>query len=311
MMVTKFQLVVTIVIFINIFYMVASDTQAEYELKITFYTFNINGFIFNSTFDDNTTLINSCSVSGNFTFIIHGWRESINSTWPNATIGNFSSFRGGCVFFMDYSNYSTLDYGVLFNNFNGIQAVLTRKLIQLYELGFDPLNGHVFGFSFGGHLTFEGLYQFYNTTKKLISRADVCDQAGPFFPPTSASVMHAKNCSRTVQCIHTSCGDGTCDRYCQKDINMGECGISQIGATEPPFRSHGMCPHIYNNAFIVDFPLLPRPTKCWPTPTDVNVTNLPNQVMGFRFNTSLPDGIYYSPTCRTKPWNSPTFDCPL
>ena len=82
---------------------VAAQTQAQYEGNITFYVINSNGDWMTSNYTDNSTLLTHCNASENWSMIIHGWRESVNSTWPKAMIGNFSQARGGCVFFMDYS----------------------------------------------------------------------------------------------------------------------------------------------------------------------------------------------------------------
>lgn len=74
----------------------------EYETNIIFRTFNANGVEFNSTFDDNVTLLANCQPADNYTIIAHGWTESINSIWPRSLIAEFLKARAGCVFFMDY-----------------------------------------------------------------------------------------------------------------------------------------------------------------------------------------------------------------
>ena len=185
-----------------------------------------------------------------------------------------------------YSVYSVNDYWTLFTRFTPIQAVLTKKLQQLNDLKFDPKKGHLFGFSFGSQLTFEGAYQFAVNTGKKIARADCCEPAGPYFPLSFASVIHAINCTDQVHCIHTSCGYGTCDRYCQKDVNMGECGNYQVGQTSPPLLSHGMCPHIYNNAFNFNFKIVNTTVaQCYPPAGSApNITGMPTLFAGFRFN---------------------------
>lgn len=71
---------------------------------------------------------------------------------------------------------------------------------------------------------------------------------------------------------------------------MGACGQSQPGATSPPYLSQGLCPVMYNNAFEVDFNLVPE-TKiykyfnvhCMLKKNTPDVTKLPNCTMGFRF----------------------------
>lgn len=74
----------------------------EYETNIIFRTYNSEKAEFSSTFDDNDTLLEKCDPMGNYTVVVHGWRESINSIWPKSLIEEFRNTRGGCVFFMDY-----------------------------------------------------------------------------------------------------------------------------------------------------------------------------------------------------------------
>lgn len=80
----------------------ADIARAQYESNIFFQTYAPDGSIFNSTFDNNDTLLEKCDVTDNITIIIHGWRESINTEWTKDVIGNFSNERQGCVIFMDY-----------------------------------------------------------------------------------------------------------------------------------------------------------------------------------------------------------------
>lgn len=165
----------------------------------------------------------------------------------------------------------------------------------------------MFGFSFGSHLVFESAYQY---GPKKVARADCCDPAGPSFPASAASVKHAKDAAQTVQCIHTSSDKGTTLRYCQKDINMGKCGLSQIGATSPPLMSHGLCPMFYTFSFNNQFGLVPKETvnsayntKCVNKTIVPDVTALTPTQMGFKLDTSVPDGEYYSLTGVASPFN--------
>lgn len=73
-----------------------------FETNIVFHGYSATGRSFISTFGNDETLLQYCSPSENITIITHGWEESIRSIWVQPMIGNFSSFRGGCVFFMDY-----------------------------------------------------------------------------------------------------------------------------------------------------------------------------------------------------------------
>ena len=94
-----------LILIISIFFVfrVIGQTAEKYEKNIIFYTINSKGDWMKSNFNNNDTLLAHCNASENWSMIIHGWRESVNSTWPKAMIGNFSQARGGCVFFMDYS----------------------------------------------------------------------------------------------------------------------------------------------------------------------------------------------------------------
>lgn len=187
--------------------------------------------------------------------------------------------------------------------------MLTRKLSQLDQLGFQPSNMFLFGFSYGCHLVFEAGYRF---GPRKIGRIDCCDPAGPSFQPGIAlSTIHANDSAQFVQCIHTSNDYGTSGRYCQRDINLGRCGIHQPGATSPPLRSHGLCPNMYNNAFKVDFNLVPPTTiykhfsyRCRAKQKLIpDVTKMPDCTMGFRFDSSFPYGEYWALTGTKYPWN--------
>lgn len=185
--------------------------------------------------------------------------------------------------------------------------MLTKKLMQLSGLGFDAANFFLFGFSFGAHLLFEGAYKY---GPRKVGRIDGCDPAGPLFPGISQSALHARDSAMFVQCIHTSSDKGTKGRYCQIDINMGKCGQSQPGSTSRPYLSHGLCPVIYNNAFNVDFKLVPVnvinedfDVQCTPRKFTPDVSRLPACTMGFRLNTGLPLGEYFALTSINYPFN--------
>lgn len=299
-----------------------------FEQNVIFHGYDSYGRTFTSTFSNEETLLKYCSISDNVTIITHGWEESIRSVWAQHMIGNFSSVRGGCVFFMDYEYgfdviktnfkkyfkgfslsryYSQGSYLSLYNKFKSITEVLTKKLVQLNQLGFDPANFFLFGFSYGSHLVFEGAYQF---GPRKVGRIDCCDPAGPLFPDTSLPALHARDSALFVQCIHTSSDKGTKGRYCPININMGKCGHSQPGSTSRPYLSHGLCPVMYNNAFRIDFSLLPVTTindhfkaQCTPRKYAPDVRRLPYATMGFRFNADFPLGEYFALTRMKSPYN--------
>jgi hypothetical protein len=88
------------------------------------------------------------------------------------TVKNLLFYRGGCVIFMDYSNFSTVsDYFNLTPRFDEIAGVLLRKIKQIKS--YDRL--FLYGFSFGSRLCFEAGAQL---GYPLIDRIDACDPAG-------------------------------------------------------------------------------------------------------------------------------------
>lgn len=158
------------------------------------------------------------------------------------------------------------------------------------------------------HMAFEGAYKF---GPRKVGRIDCCDPAGPLFPAFLGPPLHVHDSASFVQCIHTSNDKGTMDRYCPVNINMGKCGQSQPGSTARPYLSHGLCPVFYNNAFDVDFSLVPVSevnkyfsAKCVPVKYAPDVKQLPHCTMGFRFNTSFPLGEYFALTGKNSPYNN-------
>lgn len=104
--------------------------------------------------------------------IVHGWQESIVSPWVPILVLNLLRFRGGCVFFMDYSAYSNKsEYIQLLPHFSGISAVLLKKVKQIGY--FDQQ--FLFGFSFGSRLLVDVGLKIGNQS---LHRMDLCDPAG-------------------------------------------------------------------------------------------------------------------------------------
>lgn len=95
--------------------------------------------------------------------------------------------------------------------------------------------------------------------------------AGPGFD-SRRNIDH-RLAAQNVQCIHTSRNFGTRYSICHQDWKMGNCGNTQDAATNPPFGSHGLCPHFYNSAFKHPFYAVKQPRQCrsrnpashWPT----------------------------------------------
>lgn len=98
-----------------------------------------------------------------------------------------------------------------------------------------------------------------NIIKKIFL---ACEPAGPGFDHRSPSPDH-RPAAQNVQCIHTSSDKGTRHTAsCHQNWKMGNCGLSQIGASAPPLGSHGLCPYFYNAAFKYDFYASEKPTEC-------------------------------------------------
>lgn len=208
-----------------------------------------------------------------------------------------------------FSSYGTsLLYPLLVAKFDEITAILTQKLSNLEDNGFDPNNGFLFGFSFGAHVVLEGAYHF---GEKKIGRIDVCEPTSMLFSSNSSSFVHANQSAKFVQCIHTDFKFGTSLRVCQKDINMGKCGKSQMAASIPPNGSHGLCPIFYNISFSYDFPIVPKEIidETYNT-TCVSKKFLPENeidgvqlIMGYHLDERCDDGEYYADTSADFPYN--------
>lgn len=187
-------------------------------------------------------------MTDNFAIIVHGWLESINTTWVNKTISSLLQTRGGCVFLMDYSKYAIeWNYFNLVPHFEGLSALLTKKFKQIGN--FD--RQFCFGFSFGARLCVDA---GINVGNQLIGRMDLCELTGPGFGPIwffwpNPRARDPKLASKNSQCINTSTDKGTSTYNCHQNFRMGTCGESQPAAGPYPLGSHGLCPYFYNSAF--------------------------------------------------------------
>lgn len=108
--------------------------------------------MFNASFTQSLSA-KGCNPSGKFFIIVHGWMESWKTDWVQDLISNLTVYRGGCIIFMDYSNFSqNPNYFLLTPQFHNISDKLLRFMEQLDEESFDFQNGYMFGFSFGAWL---------------------------------------------------------------------------------------------------------------------------------------------------------------
>lgn len=80
---------------------------------------------FISTFNSNLTA-ERYDKNEKFSIITHGRTESIKSSYVANLISNLLFYRGGCVIFMDYSNFSTSSYNRLSMTFNLYQCPLQQ-----------------------------------------------------------------------------------------------------------------------------------------------------------------------------------------
>lgn len=195
-------------------------------------------------------------------------------------------------------------------HFDGMVAVVIRKFKQLEELGFDPGNGFLFANGFASHLFFTGAFNYSPCT---IGRLDSCDAAKPQYLNNSAPVQAARRSAKSVNCYHTSQAYGTNLKYCQKDINMGRCGIYQPASVPTPYTDHELCPYFYNNTFTVDFDIVPKSTievyyktKCYNKTVAPLLLKNEKIHVGPRMKTCIPNGEYYVLTSSIYPYNVPT-----
>jgi hypothetical protein len=104
--------------------------------------------------------------------IAHGWMEGVTTPWVKTTVEKLLRYRGGCVFFIDYVNFSNVsDYSALTPHFAGISAVFLKKAKQIGNYG----RQYLYGFSFGARLCIDVGLKIGNQS---IARMDVCEPAG-------------------------------------------------------------------------------------------------------------------------------------
>lgn len=134
----------------------------------------------------------------------------------------------------------------------------------------------------------------------------MCDPARPFFDTGSGrrrfNLVDPRTAAKNVLCIHTSSDKGTLTRNCHIDWVMGKCGMEQIAASDPPYGSHGLCPHFYNSAFDNNFFAIEKPFECV---SNREALMLP---MGFKMGymenrTSQVRGDVYARTSDKYPYN--------
>lgn len=120
----------------------------------------------------SSTLQQRCDPNGNFSMVVHGWMENIDTQWVSTMITQLLKHRGGCVFFMDYSIYANVpEYFQLVRYFRFISNVLVRKFRHIGNYDRQLC----FGFSFGARLCVDAGLKL---GKQTIGRMELCDPAG-------------------------------------------------------------------------------------------------------------------------------------
>ena len=208
-------------------------------------------------------------------------------------------YRGGCVICMNYDKFAYLRYPYLKGNFQGIKNMLVNKLMSLENNGFDPSNAYMYGFSFGAHVVLEA-GKSYGT--QLIKEIDVCDPSGPLFKARTNHRIAAQN----VQCLHTSADYGTKQRdNCHQNWFLGDCGNFQDSSYLSPFKSHGVCPTLYNAAFEHDFYAVAKGIYC-KNADDLSITWPDGFKMGYmETRKEMVDGQLFAETYAEYPFNQP------
>lgn len=144
--------------FLLVFASIAFASCDEVEEKIKFELFNGGPkqvTTFNTSFAQQ-----GCDMTGNFSFVTHGWHGS-STSWILDLISNLTFYRQGCVVFMNYSYYSDRDnYFEVISYFKQISKLVTRKLIQIRDEGASSDKMFLFGFSFGGRIVIEAALNY-------------------------------------------------------------------------------------------------------------------------------------------------------
>ena len=108
----------------------------NFTVNIKFYIYPASGPKVEYT-STKTAVIAGCIATGQWAYIIHGWRESTNfvtSPWVGNMVGNLTKARGGCIIAMDYSYYASNNlYPMFVSQFEGIAAVLLANVNKLLE----------------------------------------------------------------------------------------------------------------------------------------------------------------------------------
>ncbi|KAH8403471.1 hypothetical protein KR222_006883, partial [Zaprionus bogoriensis] len=251
------------------------------------------------SFQLNTLSRSGCRPSDKFSIILHGWIQSCADDWAIALIDRLSYYRKGCIICIDYSKVASSSYMRLHAHFEHLTDTIASIVISLIKYGFDPSQGYLFGFSFGGQLA-SAVGRSLPSHLKL-QNIDTCDMAGPGFDPI---VLDHSKAGKNVQCFHTSLDKGTLVHSCHRNIMLGGCGLSQPSvASQIHLGSHGLCVQIYINTF--DYPFYAvkdPPRECVSITAAANIPN--DYTVGYEenFNKKVIGKIFV-PTSLHYPYN--------
>lgn len=163
-----------------------------------------------SRYDDDIWTI-GCVPYYNYTIIVHGYGEKFEERpWIKEMVQKFLGLRFNCIFFMDYSNFSSGGYFDLTPHFDGISAVLTKKILTIG----NAENTVLFGFSFGARLVIDAGIKVAAKVGSMIDRIYACDPAGPGFGWYNKK---SQNAAKFVECINTSDDKGTGRYDCHRN----------------------------------------------------------------------------------------------
>ncbi|XP_037947671.1 uncharacterized protein LOC119679401 isoform X2 [Teleopsis dalmanni] len=218
----------------------------------------------------------------------------------NYYINGLTFHRKGCIVCIDYRHYAKAPYIQLYRNFKKITDIMYLKLLSLINVGFNPSNGYMFGFSYGGQLAtqigaaLKPHFTFYNI--------DTCDMAGPGFDLFN-NFDHTIG-AELVQCLHSSRDKGTAFYTCHQNVRLGKCGYTQAAViSQNRFSNHGLCVQIYINAFDYPFYAICNGQKlCGTTSAAVNIPR--GYTIGYKENPNMNiTGEIFVPTSANFPYN--------
>lgn len=117
-------------------------------------------------FRESSVLVNGsslssygCDVDGQFSIILHGWKDS--ALWLAPLVTKLLEYRGGCIIFMNYSAIiDGSNYLHALSNWRNLSVDLTQKLREMENEGINPEKIFMYGYSIGGRLVIDAALNF-------------------------------------------------------------------------------------------------------------------------------------------------------